>query len=205
MTSITLGGANTIAFTIANRHLFVGDTVNSTAVIIWDAQTDQDGLDQVILSNGTFTRAQIEAALVGVPNFSWAELTISEAEVNEGIANVQTIIGGDDGPTVDIVSGGTNGNDTLYAATGDDVLIGGGGDDLFVFGDGDDTITDFTAGASTDDVIGLAGVTAVNSFQDVQDNASQVGGDTVIDLGGGDSVSLIGVNLVDLHQDDFLF
>lgn len=38
--------------------------------------------------------AQIEAALVGVPNFSWAELTISEAEVNEGIANVQTIIGG---------------------------------------------------------------------------------------------------------------
>ena len=39
----------------------------------------------------------------------------------------------------------------------------------------------------------------------VQSIASQVGNHTVIDFGGGDSITLLGINVGDLHQDDFLF
>ncbi len=79
----------------------------------------------------------------------------------------------------------------------------GDGDDLLVFSDGGaaDTIRDFTAG----DVIDLTGETSINSFADVQAAASQVGADVLIDMGAGDSVTLLGVDLTDLHQDDFLF
>ena len=44
-----------------------------------------------------------------------------------------------------------------------------------------------------------------NSFADVQAAASQVSLGTVIDLGGGDQITLLGVNVGDLHQDDFIF
>ena len=96
---------------------------------------------------------------------------------------------------------------TLLGRTGDDTLRGDEGDGLFVFADGDgqDTITDFTAGAGTDDSIGLTGEPAVNSLADVLALATQVGGDTVIDLGAGDSITPLGVNVGDLHDDDFLF
>jgi subtilisin-like proprotein convertase family protein len=101
---------------------------------------------------------------------------------------------------------GAAGDDMLDGGAGDDTLFGGAGNDLFVFTDGGDAdaIGDFTAGAGVDDVIDLTGVTAINSFADVVDNATLVGNDTVIDFGGGDSVLLIGVDPGDLHSDDFL-
>ena len=102
---------------------------------------------------------------------------------------------------------GGAGDDRLVGGRGDDVLSGGEGDDLFVFRDGDgaDTITDFAAGNGSDDVIDLRQVSALETFDDVQAAASQLGNDTRIDLGGGDSITLLGVNVGDLHEDDFLF
>lgn len=96
---------------------------------------------------------------------------------------------------------------TLLSRTGDDTLRGDEGDGLFVFADGggQDTITDFTAGAGTDDSIDLTGEPAVNSLADVLALATQVGSDTVSDLGAGDSITLLGVNVGDLHDNDFLF
>ena len=80
------------------------------------------------------------------------------------------------------------------------------GDDLFVFKDGDSAarISIFNAGAGTDDVIDLTGSSAVNDFDDVQSIVSQVASNTVIDLGNGYSITLLGVNVGDLNQDDFL-
>jgi len=75
---------------------------------------------------------------------------------------------------------------------------------VFADGDGDDTINDFTAGASTDDQIDLINVTTIDTFADVQLASSQVGADTVIQSFGDGSIILIGVNVGDLHQDDFL-
>jgi hypothetical protein len=40
---------------------------------------------------------------------------------------------------------------------------------------------------------------------DVQALATQSGDDTNINFGGGDSVTLIGVQLTNLHEDDFIF
>jgi len=122
------------------------------------------------------------------------------------------LYGGDDNDILkgsggkDYLNGGS-GNDELIGGGNDDTLIGSSGNDLFIFSDGDDadTITDFTTGAGSDDVIELLSITGFNSFADVQAAASQSGSSTVIDLGGDDQITLLGVNVGDLHQDDFLF
>ena len=92
----------------------------------------------------------------------------------------------------------------LLGSYGDDYLYGGSGDDKFVFagGGGQDTIYDFVAGAQSDDVIDLSNHSAANDFGDVV--ATQVGVDTLIDL-GADSITLVGVSASDLHADDFVF
>lgn len=124
-----------------------------------------------------------------------------------GLANTLTGNAGNnalDGGAGDDTLYGGDGNDTLDGGTGSDTLFGGLGDDLFLFSDGVDIIGDFTAGVGSDDVIDLAEVTTLNSFEGVQAAARQVGADVQIDAGGGDSINLIGINLADLHQDDFL-
>lgn len=99
---------------------------------------------------------------------------------------------------------GRGGDDTLYGGTGNDVLYGGTGNDLFVFanGDGNDTIMDFTAGAGVGDVINIADFTFAD-FTAVTNAATDNGFDTTITLDGDDSVTLIGVRVTDLDQDDF--
>lgn len=108
-------------------------------------------------------------------------------------------------PGADTLSPGL-GNDLLLGLAGNDRLIGGGGNDRFVFSKGcaADIIQDFTAGASTDDVIELRGF-GLTSLADVRARATQVGADLVIDLGGGDSIKLVGVTSGALHADDFQF
>jgi Ca2+-binding RTX toxin-like protein len=94
-------------------------------------------------------------------------------------------------------------SDTFIGGAGDDTLNGSVADDLFVFGpgSGQDTINNFTPGAGSEDAIDLRAF-GLADFNDVQ--ATQNGANTVIDLGGGDSITLIGVNVGDLHPDDFL-
>jgi Ca2+-binding RTX toxin-like protein len=98
------------------------------------------------------------------------------------------------------------GFDTLKGGTGNDTLTGGGDADEFEFepGTGLDVVTDFSTASG--DVIRLKDFgAAFDDFTDVQAAASQVGADTVIDLGGGSSITLAGVNLGDFSADDFLF
>lgn len=99
---------------------------------------------------------------------------------------------------------GQGGNDTITGRGGNDTLTGGTGDDTFVFatGDGADVITDFTAGAGSLDKIDLSGLAGLDDFLDLV--LTQDGANTVIDLGGGDSVTLTNVIVGNLHQDDFL-
>ncbi|WP_421724360.1 M10 family metallopeptidase C-terminal domain-containing protein [Bauldia sp.] len=110
---------------------------------------------------------------------------------------------------------GRSGNDTLVGGAGNDVLNGGrgnddlhgnGGGDSFVFNRnfGDDVIHDFRAGPSRDDVIRIeSGL--VGSFEAVMAAAAQVGGDVVISLETGDSLTLKGVSIWSLSSDDFVF
>ena len=106
----------------------------------------------------------------------------------------------------DTISGGA-GNDTIWGGKGNDTLTGGAGADHFQFesDSGKDTIKDFDP---TQDVIELK--TNVNgmvlgTFTDLQSHMTQVGNDTVIDLGAGASITLTGVMKGALTASDFVF
>ncbi|WP_417495344.1 hypothetical protein [Maricaulis sp.] len=100
---------------------------------------------------------------------------------------------------------GRAGTDTLDGGTGTDTLSGGADADTFVFADGygADTILDFEDGTDT---IDLTGVSGVSSAVDVFNRASLNGADTVIDLGGGDTLTIAGWNYqTEMDGSEFLF
>ncbi|WP_417456237.1 VCBS domain-containing protein [Kordiimonas sp.] len=124
-----------------------------------------------------------------------------------GYIGDDTLLGGDGSDLIfnglgdDSVDGGS-GSDILWASAGDDILTGGDGGDTFVFGAlaGNDTITDFSTEEDTLD-LSLSGA-GFTSAGDVTDASIEtiVGGEAgvLIDLGGGESVFLMGLSLDDL-------
>jgi Ca2+-binding RTX toxin-like protein len=106
----------------------------------------------------------------------------------------------------DFLDGGS-GNDTLDGGSGNDFLQDFSGDNLFIFerGDGSDTIRGFSAGAGTVDVIDISAF-GFNTFADVQAASDDNGGTdpVTIQLDVDDSVTLLGVQTTDLHEDDFM-
>jgi GH24 family phage-related lysozyme (muramidase) len=99
---------------------------------------------------------------------------------------------------------GLSGNDYLVGGTGNDTLTGGAGNDRFEFAGaiGVDVITDFGAG----DVIRFVGYgPALDSFAEVLAATTQFGADAVVNLGGGASITLAGVQKSSLAADDFIF
>jgi serralysin len=104
-----------------------------------------------------------------------------------------------------IIIGNGQGN-VIEGGAGYDTLIGGAGSDFFIVrpGFGVDVITDFVAGAGTQDAV-LFSSTLFTSFGQVMANSAQVGGDTWIGDGLGNTVVLVGVQQSTLHPDDFGF
>ena len=100
---------------------------------------------------------------------------------------------------------GLDGNDTLNGGAGFDALSGGAGDDTFVYSTGADAIRDFTAGAGGVDEIDLRALSSIASLTDVLARATQVGANTVIDFGGGNTLTLANINRANLVSSDFLF
>lgn len=119
------------------------------------------------------------------------------------------IIGGGGDDTIR----GAGGNDKLIGGRGHDRIVGGEGNDkltgdgqggtyadTFVFGanSGKDVITDFEVGK---DMLEIAkGLNGIKSASDVFDHAKQKGSDVVIDLGGGNKITLKNVDLDDLKK-----
>jgi len=129
--------------------------------------------------------------------------------------NFNDVLSGGHG--INVLNGG-GGDDQLFANNGDDQASGGAGNDTITLGLGNDrldfrngdetdTVTDFNAGAGSEDQIILTFHSAATSFAQMQMAGmfSQQGADTHIDLGGGDLIVLQNVNVGDLHQDDFIF
>lgn len=103
---------------------------------------------------------------------------------------------------------GGGGDDTLWGHRGNDTLTGGKGADHFVFakGDGRDTITDFTAGGASHDVLDLTALGSITSYSDLTRNhMKQVGDDVHIDGRNGDTILLQDVRIAHLDKGDFLF
>ena len=94
---------------------------------------------------------------------------------------------------------GNGGNDVINGGDGDDKLSGGAGSDTFVFGKGSgkDVITDFNL---KQDVLQIKGVKGFDSVKDVVKAATQKGKDVIIDLGGGNKITLKDVNLTDFKK-----
>jgi Ca2+-binding RTX toxin-like protein len=98
---------------------------------------------------------------------------------------------------------GRDGDDQLDGRGGADTLTGGNGADTFIYGDGSgaDTIADFNRVQG--DLIDVSAVSAVASFADIQSRTTVVGGNTVIDFGNGNTLTLTGVTSI--QQSDFVF
>ncbi|KQP75510.1 hypothetical protein ASF60_23215 [Methylobacterium sp. Leaf113] len=96
---------------------------------------------------------------------------------------------------------GDGGAQTLNGKAGNDILTGRGGADTFVIakGEGSDIITDFTSGV---DKVRLEGV-SLHSFSELKTAAKQVGSDTVIALGGGETLTLDNFSVTNLKAKDF--
>lgn len=94
----------------------------------------------------------------------------------------------------------------LTGNTGNDVLTGGAGADAFGFAanQGVDRITDFSI-LQGDDIRIDSGVNGITtSTQALAHVYTDVNGYAVIDLGSGNSVSLVGVSASSLHASDFV-
>jgi hypothetical protein len=82
-------------------------------------------------------------------------------------------------------------------------LTGGAGSDTFIFSQtsGHDTIVGFVPGQGSEDVLVLGSF--FSDFASVLASTTQVGEDTLISCDADNSVTLKGINLTSLHQDDF--
>jgi Ca2+-binding RTX toxin-like protein len=139
-----------------------------------------------------------------------------------GHSTVGDWLSGGQGDDVITAGGGANvvngnlGDDTVVGGSGHDMLRGGQGADSIVAGSGDAWISGdrgddtIQAGAGSDVIFSFAGGGSdrVLGFDPLHDHvvidggahvsASQVGADTVVDLGGGDRLVLAGVQLTSL-------
>ncbi|WP_419827083.1 calcium-binding protein [Sphingomonas sp.] len=100
---------------------------------------------------------------------------------------------------------GQGGADLLDGRGGDDLLTGGAGGDGFVFatGYGHDRIVDFDV--HDGEVIRLSLGAYYDSYDEVIAVARASGGNTVFDFGGGDTLTLAGVQLNQISSADFVF
>ncbi|MDG1286596.1 MAG: calcium-binding protein [Rickettsiales bacterium] len=94
---------------------------------------------------------------------------------------------------------GNSGNDTLFGQIGNDTLNGGTGDDIFVFGysTGQDLVAGFEgAGAVGGDqlhILANLNNSAIDTAAEVIAAASFVDGGAIINLGSGNSITLLGI------------
>lgn len=118
-----------------------------------------------------------------------------------GGAGDDLLLGGADADTI----AGGSGMDLIWGGAGNDVLRGDAGADTFMFvdGTGTDVVLDFQRARG--DVIDLVSVTAIDDFADlVANHLSFVNGSSVIDLGGGDTVTLLGIDPALLNANHFV-
>ncbi|SFK86668.1 VCBS repeat-containing protein [Pseudovibrio ascidiaceicola] len=129
--------------------------------------------------------------------FDSTPLTINGSE------NAEVLKGGVDADTIN----GHDGDDVISGGSGDDQLSGGAGNDTFKFATGEsghDVITDFEAGAGSFDVIEFES-SVFADFDAVMASVEDSGSNVVITIDEDTSITLRGVNVTDLHQDDFTF
>ncbi|WP_417676664.1 FG-GAP-like repeat-containing protein [Roseibium sp.] len=168
---------------------------------------DGNGTDDLILtwtgSGEVKFYTCINNSFVEIPNYMDPAWFLSSENVVTGDFN------GDSATDVFSAESAAGTNYLLLSSSsdGNDTMSGGSGHDAFFFRGrnfGLDHITDFTAGAGTDDRI-VFSKAVFHDYSDVLAAASTSGSDTVITVSSVASVTLDGVALASLHADDFQF
>ncbi|MCP4284503.1 MAG: RTX toxin, partial [Gammaproteobacteria bacterium] len=213
-------GHDTYLFGVGSGHDIVDEHSSSNAFDVLKLV----GLNQ---SDVTFSRPWTDVNDIVVTIEATGETMTLDNQLNQkdGVEKIifddGTVLGADDwsldaqirplGPVSgsggnDTISG-TSSSEPLFGGGGDDTQSGGGGDDTFIFAAdfGNDTITDFAAGASTDDVIEFRSVTGFASYADVLANTVDNGTNATITLDADNSIVLQNVLVSDLSTDDFRF
>ncbi|MEK7737144.1 MAG: calcium-binding protein, partial [Pseudomonadota bacterium] len=107
--------------------------------------------------------------------------------------------------SADILNGYA-GNDTLSGLAGNDTLTGGAGVDTFVFSanQGQDSITDFST-SQGDHISIAAGTNGIDGVAQVFAHLhADASGNALLDLGDGNTVTLLGIPVASLHTSDFV-
>jgi Ca2+-binding RTX toxin-like protein len=202
-----------------------GTDVTRVALDLGAGDADEDTVTVRATQGNDVTTVTGDATRVSVAGLA-ARINIAGAEsdndrlVIEGLAgddviDASAVAAGSIALTLDGGDGndrllGGAGNDTLLGGAGNDILIGGPGIDTLDGGAGDDVLIQdgtsinvdgFMTGAGSEDRIDLSG-RGLN-FDWLMAHASDVGGNTVIDLGDS-QITLLGVSTSMLHHDDFL-
>ena len=165
------------------------DTFYASQQADWVFENANEGYDTVIADspNGYYLFANVEAlTLIGTTPFG----------VGNDLANLIT------GNAIGNVLLGGAGNDTVDGGAGQDILWGEAGSDTFLIrkGTGMDIIADFTPGTDRLDVRDYG----FNTAAVLTARMTQVGSDISVDLGGGDSLILMGVKMTSLGVTDLL-
>ena len=217
--------------TVRGRHFDATGTAVGDDIVLADYAVSEDWapeiavLDDDIIAvawqvsqtegekTAVYTRVVLGDSVDKLSGGDGADILIGDAadELLEGLAGNDRLNGGDGNDTllggdgIDTLEGG-GGSDAVDGGTGDDTLSGGAGDDRFVFSNldvGDDRILDFVAGAATEDRIDVSAF-GWTSLGDVLAAATDDGGDTILAFHADSSVTLVGVSIAQLHQDDFV-
>ncbi len=182
-----------------------------------------DGNDTITADDATnYLRGEVgDDVIYGGAGFDDINGNQGNDTIHGGIGD-DWVVGGKDndlqfGESGDDIVWGNLGNDTLSGGSGADQIRGGQGDDSISGGSGNDYISgdrgnDTESGGSGADnfhTFSGAGVDRVLDFNAAEGDrvmldpgttytASQVGADTVVDMGNGDQMILVGVTLANL-------
>lgn len=184
------GNNNTLTGVILGSGSTTSLVVGNAGSQILDASQSRNNLT-------VFAGAGNDTVVSGTGNDA---VTLGEFGIANGGGGADTLIGGTGTATL----GGGAGADSIVAATGggvligevgDDTMAGGAGKDIFVYrsGDGSDVITGFNPASDT---LALA-ITGVDLL-DVMARAVVTGGNTILTMADGSTITLAGVTDINL-------
>ncbi|MDF1734200.1 MAG: hypothetical protein P1U37_02870 [Minwuia sp.] len=207
----TVNTVGNVSGDLVLEHLIDGSTITVTGLV--DGGRLGNGIRLVAFADGTtidleqgYTQDGTagDDTLIGLGGADVLR-GLGGDDLLNGVFGADQLFGGAGQDTLDggaVVGATDSSDDILTGGAGDDRLTGRGGNDTFVFsdGDGNDTVTDFTVS----DLIDLTGVTAIAEIDDVFALVRDIGVDTLIEIGAGDSITLENFSASDLVAGNFI-
>jgi hypothetical protein len=231
-TATIVGGSNTAVWIWHNKNIDWATTGTGNA-LVFDAEQGGNihatGMLFLNLATGTGTNPWggtlafqgVNQVAVGEVGGEYIVCNNAGDTINSGFGSFQfggnsLIVGGSGNDSLNgsnVSLPGVAVVNVLVAGSGTATLSGGVDNwnetpvvtNIFSYNLGVDTITNFVAGNNSGDIIDVSAVPGLSSFADVQNLMSQVGANTVITFGNGETITLDNVTASALTASNFLF